>query len=68
MSDSQRPAQPTGIVIVAGDRGANAYVPLLLEEPELGRIVAVAEQNPDRRQELAADRSAQEGPVVNWNP
>lgn len=53
MSASHRPAQPTGIVIGAGDRGANAYAPLLLEEPELGRIVGVAEQNPDRRQDFA---------------
>jgi len=36
-------------VIGAGDRGANAYVPLLLEYPELGRVVAVAERNPERR-------------------
>jgi len=36
-------------VIGAGDRGANAYVPLLLEHPELGSIVGVAERNPERR-------------------
>jgi predicted dehydrogenase len=36
-------------VIGAGDRGANAYVPLLLEYPEFGSIVGVAERDPDRR-------------------
>jgi len=36
-------------VIGVGDRGANAYVPLLLEHPELGSIVGVAERNPERR-------------------
>ncbi len=45
--------QPTGVVIGAGDRGANAYVPLLLDEPELGRIVGVAERNPKRRLQFA---------------
>lgn len=45
---------PTGVVIGAGDRGANAYVPLLLEEPELGSIVAVAERDPERRGAFAS--------------
>jgi predicted dehydrogenase len=40
-------------VIGAGDRGANAYVPLLLEEPALGRIVGVAEPDPARRSAFA---------------
>ena len=41
--------EPTGVVIGAGDRGANAYVPLLLAEPGLGRIVGVAEPDAVRR-------------------
>jgi predicted dehydrogenase len=44
---------PGGVVIGAGDRGANAYVPVLLEEPELGRIVGVAERDPTRREAFA---------------
>jgi predicted dehydrogenase len=44
---------PTGIVIGAGDRGANAYVPLLLEEPGLASIVGVAERDVDRREAFA---------------
>jgi len=44
---------PTGVVIGAGDRGANAYAPLLLEQPELGRIVGVAERDPHRRDAFA---------------
>jgi predicted dehydrogenase len=53
VSDSQHSADPTGIVIGAGDRGANAYVPLLLEDPTLGSIVGVAERDPDRRAAFA---------------
>ena len=45
--------QLEGVVIGAGDRGANAYVPLLLDEPSLGRIVAVAEPDPVRRDAFA---------------
>jgi predicted dehydrogenase len=45
--------QLTGVVIGAGDRGASAYTPLLLEEPSLGRIVAVAEHDSSRRQAFA---------------
>ena len=41
-------------MIGAGDRGANAYVPLLLAEPALGSIVGVAEPDPDRRRSFAA--------------
>ena len=44
----------TGIVIGAGNRGADSYVPVLLEEPGLGRIVAVAEPDPVRRERFAA--------------
>lgn len=44
---------PTGVVIGAGDRGAEAYVPLLLDEPALGRIVGVAEPDPVRRERFA---------------
>lgn len=42
-----------GVVVGAGDRGANAYVSLLRSEPGLARIVAVAEPNADRRQRFA---------------
>ena len=42
-----------GVVIGAGDRGANAYAPLLLAEPALGSIVAVAEPDPVRRARFA---------------
>jgi predicted dehydrogenase len=45
----------TGVVVGAGGRGYDAYATLLLEEPELGRIVAVAD--PDRgRCERFAER------------
>lgn len=42
-----------GIVIGAGNRGADAYASLLLAEPELARIVAVAEPNAARREAFA---------------
>ena len=41
-------------MIGAGDRGAGAYVPLLLENPALGSIVAVAERDAGRRAAFAA--------------
>jgi predicted dehydrogenase len=47
-------AQLSGVVIGAGDRGANAYVPLLLREPGLARLVAVAEPDEGRREAFAA--------------
>ena len=53
MSASKQTAGPTGVVIGAGDRGSNAYVPLLLDHPELGSIVGVAERNQDRREAFA---------------
>ena len=53
MTLSTTSKRPTGVVIGAGDRGANAYVPLLLDEPELGRIVGVAERSPNRRKNFA---------------
>lgn len=42
-----------GIVIGAGSRGADAYAPLLLEQPALGCIVAVAEPDPIRRRNFS---------------
>ena len=54
MDAAGRAKGPTGIVIGAGDRGANAYVPLLLEDPDLGAIVGVAERDSGRRKEFAA--------------
>jgi predicted dehydrogenase len=42
------------VVIGAGDRGRNAYAPLLLARPELGLIVAVAEPDEERRRAFAA--------------
>lgn len=38
----------TGVVIGAGDRGYDAYAKLLLDEPELGRIVGVADPDEGR--------------------
>jgi predicted dehydrogenase len=53
-SYAQRMSQPLrGIVIGAGSRGTDAYAPLLLEQPELGRIVAVAEPDPIRRRDFS---------------
>lgn len=43
----------TGVVVGAGDRGYDAYATLLLEEPELGRIVAVADPDEGRRRRFA---------------
>lgn len=43
----------TGVVVGAGDRGFDAYATLLLEEPALGRIVAVADPDAGRRQRFA---------------
>jgi predicted dehydrogenase len=53
VSASEQSGGPTGVVIGAGDRGANAYVPLLLENPEFGSIVGVAERDSDRREAFA---------------
>ena len=44
----------TGVVIGAGDRGYDAYTTHLLDHPEDGRVVAVAEPDPTRRQRFAA--------------
>ncbi|MCB1028282.1 MAG: hypothetical protein KDB24_11035, partial [Microthrixaceae bacterium] len=43
----------TGVVIGAGDRGYDAYATLLLEEPDLGRIVGVADPDDGRRARFA---------------
>ena len=43
----------TGVVVGAGDRGYDAYATLLLAEPELGRIVAVADPDQGRRDRFA---------------
>lgn len=43
----------TGVVVGAGDRGFDAYATLLLDEPELGRIVAVADPDAGRRARFA---------------
>lgn len=43
----------TGVVVGAGDRGYDAYATLLLEEPDLGRIVAVADPDEGRRSRFA---------------
>lgn len=41
------------MVIGAGDRGFDAYATLLLEEPQLGRIVAVADPDLGHQERLA---------------
>jgi predicted dehydrogenase len=43
----------TGVVVGAGDRGYDAYATLLLDEPDLGRIVAVADPDEGRRARFA---------------
>jgi len=43
----------TGVVVGAGDRGYDAYATLLLDEPSLGRIVAVADPDEGRRDRFA---------------
>lgn len=43
----------TGVVVGAGDRGYDAYATLLLDEPDLGRIVAVADPDQGRRERFA---------------
>ncbi len=54
MTGTGSAAEPlTGVVIGAGERGRDAYVSLLLREPALGRIVAVAEPDPERRRVFA---------------
>jgi len=56
-----------GVVVGAGERGANAYVPLLRAEPGLGRIVAVAEPDPERRRRFAERfEVAPEGRFADW--
>jgi predicted dehydrogenase len=51
----------TGVVIGAGNRGADAYVPLLLDEPSLGRIVGVADPDPTRRSAFAVAHGLEGG-------
>ncbi len=43
----------TGVVVGAGDRGYDGYAKVLLERPELGRIVAAADPDPTRRDRFA---------------
>ncbi|MEZ5382776.1 MAG: Gfo/Idh/MocA family oxidoreductase [Microthrixaceae bacterium] len=49
----------TGVVIGAGDRGYDAYATLLLDEPDLGRIVGVADPDKGRRSRFADRYSLQ---------
>ena len=43
----------TGIVIGAGDRGYDSYAKALLDQPGLGRVVAVADPDEGRRRRFA---------------
>ena len=43
----------TGVVVGAGDRGYDAYARLLLDEPDLGRIIAAADPDAGRRERFA---------------
>ncbi|MFM7068537.1 MAG: Gfo/Idh/MocA family protein, partial [Actinomycetes bacterium] len=43
----------TGVVVGAGDRGYDSYARLFLDEPDQGRIVAVAEPDAGRRDRFA---------------
>ena len=43
----------TGVVVGAGDRGYDGYAKVLLDRPELGRIVAAADPDPARRDRFA---------------
>ena len=52
-SGQNREMSLTGVVVGAGDRGYDAYATLLLEEPELGKIVAVADPDGGRRKRFA---------------
>ncbi len=45
---------PTFALIGAGNRGADVYADFLLRHPGRGRLVAVAEPDPDRRERVAA--------------
>lgn len=51
----------TGVVVGAGDRGYDAYATLLLDEPELGRIVGVADPDEGRRERFAQRYSLSPG-------
>lgn len=53
-SQGERSTPLTGVVVGAGDRGYDAYARLFLDEASAGRIVAVAEPDPDRRERFAA--------------
>ncbi|MGI9577729.1 MAG: Gfo/Idh/MocA family protein [Microthrixaceae bacterium] len=58
----------TGVVVGAGDRGYDAYATLLLEKPELGRIVAVADPDPGRLARFAKRYSlAEEALYPGWD-
>lgn len=61
--------QTTGVVVGAGDRGYDAYATLLLEEPTLGRIVAVADPDEGRRQRFADRYSLTSADCYDgWDP
>ena len=49
--------QLTGIVIGAGNRGADAYASYALAHPKELKIVGVAEPNPIRREMLATNHN-----------
>ncbi|MHA1732912.1 MAG: Gfo/Idh/MocA family protein [Promethearchaeota archaeon] len=54
MEDNTRVSRKlAGIVIGAGSRGMDAYAPYLLDHPEEGQIVAIAEPNDVRREKFA---------------
>lgn len=60
-------AGPTGIVIGAGSRGADAYAPWLLGRPDAGRIVGVAEPRTERLEAFSERFGvAPEGRFADW--
>ncbi|MFN8051034.1 MAG: Gfo/Idh/MocA family oxidoreductase [Acidimicrobiales bacterium] len=59
----------TGVVVGAGDRGYDAYATLLLDEPGLGSIVAVADPDEGRRRRFAERYSLSEAQCYEgWGP
>lgn len=55
-------------VIGAGDRGMNSYAPYLVQHPELGKVVAVAEPNHIKRKQFKEKYNVTEENVFeNWD-
>lgn len=68
LREGERMANPSTVLICgAGSRGRTVYGRYCLRRPDLGRVVAVAEPDPERRQAIAEEHGIPaEGQFASW--